>query len=730
MDDCCGGTGYVRALAPALAPGRLRETTLEVEGATCGACVARIEGALAAVAGVGAATFNLAARRARVQHAEAVTSEHLRAAIASAGYRAFLPGTAAADPRRERRTALWRTGLAGLAMMQVMMLAYPAYVADEGTLAWDQERLLAWASFLLTVPVLAFSAAPIWRNALRAARAGHATMDVPVALGLLAALAASIPATFTGGAVYYDSITMFVFFLSAARYVETRVLAATVAASESLAQLLPARAVRVRDGGVRETVDPASLRPGDHAWIAAGEAAPADGVLLEGATDFNEALLTGESAPAAKVTGDVLLAGSMNLTAPVTMRVERTGETQTLAQVRRLVEQAAASKPHWAVLADRWAGRFTVAIVLLAFGAALAWSFVEPAQALPVAMAVLVASCPCALSLAAPAAITACANALARRGVLACDGRAVEALAGVTHVVLDKTGTLTTGRLRIEGIDALGDESPQHCRALAAALAHAMPHPVAHALVASGASPLIARELRAVPGAGVEGVIRGVRHRVGSVAFCEEIAGRAPPQAAAPSEGPQAMLARDGEWLAAFGFEDSLRPDAREAIARLRDLGCEATLLSGDRVASVNAAAREAGIGHAIGEARPQDKLRELERLRASGAIVAMVGDGVNDAPSMAAASVGIAMGNGAALARSQAGLVLVGPRLAAIPEAIAVARKARRVIAQNLAWSAGYNAVAIPLAAMGVLAPWMASLGMSLSSLVVVLNAWRIARD
>ena len=703
-----------------------RETVIEVEGATCGACVARIESALRAVEGVVDASFNLATHRARVRHAQAADNGQFAAAITKAGYRVSTAQDRD-DPARAQRTALWRTGLAGLAMMQVMMLAYPAYVADDGTLAQDLEQLLAIASLVLTLPVLVFCATPIWAGAWRSVRSGHAGMDVPVALGIFAALAASLPGTFDSGPVYYDSITMFVFFLSAARYFESRSLAATLAASEALAQLLPRKAVRL--GATREEVDPASLVPGDLVWIAAGEAVPADCVLESGPSDFNEALLTGESAPASKGPGDAILAGSLNLSAPVEARVVRSGEDQALSRVRRLVESAAAAKPRWAVLADHWAGRFTVVLIVLAAASAAAWFAIEPANALPVAMAVLVVSCPCALSLAAPVALTACATALARRGVLVSDGAAIEALAACDRIVFDKTGTLTTGRLRIAGVDLFSSEPRERCLGLAAALERAMPHPIAHALVASGATPIIASALSVTPGAGVEAKVRGVRYRVGSAAFCESLTGTAPPQDSDGGDAPLAFLAREGEWLAAFRFEDTLRAEAAQAIERLRELHCEPRLLSGDREAVVSSVARAAGIDRAVSAASPQDKLRYLEELRASGAKVAMVGDGVNDAPSMAAAHVGIAMGQGAALARSQAGIVLANPSLLAIPEAIAVARRTRRVIAQNLAWAAGYNAIAIPLAVTGLLAPWMASLGMSLSSLLVVLNAVRIAR-
>jgi Cu2+-exporting ATPase len=728
MNDCCEGPAFVAALGATVAGAR-RESVLEVEGASCGACVARIESALRTLPGVSEAGFNLATRRARVVHDPGqVTAEALAAAIAKAGYRARLPAQRT-DPHRERRRSLWRMGVAGLAMMQIMMFAFPVYIADEGTLPWDVERLFAVASLALTLPVLLFSAAPIWRGAWHGLRAGAPTMDLPVALGIGAAFVASLPATFTGGAVYYEAVAMFVFFLSAGRYFEARALAATVDATEALAELLPRRAVRLEGAG-REDVDPAALQPGDRVWIAAGEAAPADCTLTSGATDFNEALLTGESAPARKRAGDTILAGSVNLDAPVEARVERAGEEQTLSFVRRLVERAAADKPRAAQLADRVAAHFVVAVIALAVLAGVAWSFIDPSRALGVAIAVLVVSCPCALSLAAPVALTACASALARQGVLVTRGRAIETLAAVDRVVLDKTGTLTTGRMRISTIDVLGPEPRERCIALAASLERAMPHPLAHALVAAAPAGVgTPSEMRAVPGAGVEALIDGTPYRVGSPDFCAALAASATPFDLGGG-APLAALARPGEWLAVFHFDDTIRPEAPAMVRQLRELGCEVTLLSGDRPPVVDRVARSARITDAVGSADPARKIVVLDALARRGETVLMVGDGVNDAPVLARAHAGMALAQGAAVARSQADFILLNPSLLAIPAAIATARLARRVVAQNLAWAAAYNALTLPLALAGVLTPWMASLGMSLSSLLVVANALRLARQ
>ena len=732
MQSCCQGSNYLQGLgvpSPAAPPGEIEEVVLDIEGAHCGACVARIESALKTAPGVANAGFSLATHRARVHHDTGLaTIDDLVAAVAKAGYRASVPRTQRTATNAPR-AALRRAGVAGLVMMQVMMMAWPAYVADEGSLPWDQQHVLAIASLVLIVPVLLYSALPIWTGAWRGIRAGHLGMEVPVALGIAAAFAASLPGTFYGGPVYYESIAMFVFFLMTGRWFEAKALAATVGATEALAGMLPRRAVRIA-ADKREDVDPASLAQGDRVWIAAGEAAPADCRLASGFTDFNEALLTGESAPAAKRPGDAILAGSLNLVAPVEAIVERAGEEQTLSLVRRLVERAATQKPRWTQFADRIAGGFVAGILGIATLGGLCWFAVDPSRALPVVIAVLVVSCPCALSLATPVALAAAASALASDGVLVTSGRAIEALAGVTRVVFDKTGTLTTGRMRLAAIEVLGTLPGDRSLAIAAALEHAMPHPVAHALVAAGASSVVLVDaLRAEPGSGVEALVDGVRHRVGSAAWCHELAGT-PAPFAEDDGAPMAAMARESEWLALFRFEDTVRPESAKLMTRLRELGCEPSLVSGDRVAVVDRVAGALGIRDVTSGAKPQDKAARLEQFAARGEVAAMVGDGVNDAPGLARAPVAIALAQGAAVAQSQADFIVLNPSLLAIARAIETARRARRIIVQNLAWAAAYNALTLPLALAGVLSPWMASLGMSLSSLAVVLNALRLARE
>lgn len=738
---CCAGCAALHGLAadvsgtapapPAAAPSDPRETVFDVEGVTCAACVTRVESALARLPGVQESSLNLASRRVRIRHRPEVPAETLAAVIARAGYRARAPGR---DPRAlrkaEERRALWRMSLAGFVMMQIMMFSVPVYMATDGDMSWDIRRLLDFASLVLTVPVLLFSSGPIFRAAWTGLVTRQPGMDLPVAIGVVVSFAASVHGTFSGGTVYYDSITMFVFFILCGRYFESRALSGTVDVADSLAQLLPRRAWKL-SGGEKVETDPAALAAGDSVWIPAGEAAPADARVTEGQSEFDESLLTGETFPVPKGPGDLVLAGSVNLATPLRATVARDPGEATVDLIRRQMERASSQKPRWALLADRVATAFVGVVIALAAVGAAAWMAIDPSKALEVAVATLVVTCPCALSLATPVAITAAVNALSRLGILVTSGRALEALANATHVVFDKTGTLTTGRMRLRETHALGPLPAPDCLAMAASLESALSHPLAHALVAARPPGLTLPEvtrLRPVAGAGVEADLGGRTIRIGSPTFCAEVAGTPFPL---PLEGdsPLAAMAERGAWLAAFRFDDSLRPEAGRLVERLRRDGLEVVLLSGDRQAVVDRVGADLGVATRVSGASPEDKARHVEALSASGAVVAMIGDGINDAPVLAQAQVSIALAGGAALAQSQADLVIGNPSLEAVGEAFALARRARRVIRQNVAWSIAYNLVMLPLALTAQLTPWVAALGMSISSLIVVGNALRLLR-
>jgi Cu2+-exporting ATPase len=723
-------------LVSEVAPGEC-EAALLLEGLTCGACVWLIESWLRRQSCVLDAQVNFATRRARVRW-QGPPSDLARvlAAIAAVGYRAFAYDAARREAlgRRESRALLLRMGVAVLSMMQVMMLAVPAYLGDD-TVEPAHQSLLDWASLVLALPAVLFSAWPFFRGAWRSVRVRRLGMDVPVALGVAGAFAASVWATVTGhGVVYFDSVTMFVALLLVARYAELRAREKAAGAIEGIARDLPLTAARLPGyptARILETIAARELAAGEMVLVAAGDTVPADGVVVEGASNVEEALLTGESRPLRKTSGDRVLAGSLNRASPLVVRVAAAGGATTLAALSRLVERAADARPRSVALAERVAAWFVAALLIVAGGALLFWWSHDPSRALAVAFAVLVVSCPCALSLATPAAVAAGAGALGRRGVLAVRPDAMETLARTTHVVLDKTGTLTFGHPRLVRVEPLAGLDRDACLAIAAALEEGVAHPVALALRDAAVVPLIATERRASPGDGVEGVVEEKRYRLGRPQWVAALAGRPMPRAVrtAPAEALVAALADETGWLAVFTFEDALRPGSRALVGDLKRLGVHVTLLSGDRAEAVERIAREAGIAQWRAAARPEDKCAFIRARQREGAVVAMAGDGINDAPALAQADVSLAMGRASALAQWTADVVVLGDDAATIAAAFGGARRTWRVIRQNLGWALAYNAIAIPLAAAGLVSPLAAALGMSLSSLFVVANALRLVR-
>ena len=720
-----------------------REVALLVEGLTCGACVWLIESWLARQPGVVVVRVNLTTRRARVDWDPALTrlSSILRA-IAAIGYRAhpYDPARREALARVERRALLLRMAVALLAMMQVMMFSIPAYLSSEGVAPQDQ-RLLDWAGFVLTLPALFYSAAPFFRGAWRALAHRRAGMDVPVALGIGAAFVASAFATFTGrGTVYYDSVTMFIALLLVARYVEQGARHKAGAAIEAIARQRPAVAERIGDwpeDDLAETVAAATLVPGDVVLVRPGAQVPADGLVLEGRSHTEEALLTGESLPRARAPGDVVLAGSVNRESPLVIRVEAAGEATRLAAILRMADRAASERPAVARLADSVAAWFIAALLCLALVTAFVWWHVDPAQALPVTIAVLVVSCPCALSLATPAALAAAAGSLAREQVVFARSDALEALARVTHVVLDKTGTLTEGRMVVAACAAAAGTTRDDALALAARLEARSEHPLACALRAASPDRPADRPLaglRQVPGAGVEATADGVRLRIGRPAFVAELCGPMPDSLRAFAECGEhegTLVASGGErgWLALFAMSDTLRPGAARLVAALKDLAIIPVLLSGDRPQSVQRTAHALGIADARGDLHPEDKRDAVAALQATGAVVAMMGDGVNDAPALHRAEVSISLGTAAPLAQSVSDVVILSDDVEQCATVLRVARRTLSVIRQNLVWACAYNALAIPAAAFGYVSPLVAAVGMSMSSLLVVANALRLTR-
>ncbi|HET7160709.1 MAG TPA: heavy metal translocating P-type ATPase [Burkholderiales bacterium] len=714
-----------------------KEAALLLEGITCAACAWLIEQRLSRVHGVCWVGVNFASRRARIRWDERETQlSTLLTAVEALGFHAHPYDATRADDalRCERRGLLWRLFIAGFSMMQVMMYAVPVYLAHADMSA-DIEQLMRIAGLLLTAPVVAWAATPFYRGALRELTSRRVGMDVPIAVAILVAFGASALSTLSGaGEVYFDSVTMFVFLLLAARYLELVVRSRATDSQERLARLAPAlteRLDRFPDTRKHEQVATASLRAGDIVLVRPGAVIPADAIVIDGHGAADESLLTGESRSVIKAPGDRLIGGALNKHSPLIARVERIGEASHLASIMRLMDRAQMQKPRIALAADRAARAFAAFVLVLCVIAALAWYWIEPARALWITIAILVVSCPCALSLATPAALTAATGALYRRGVLVTRGHALETLAKATHYVFDKTGTLTSGELTFVGVMPLGERTREECMRIAAALEARSEHPIGKAIVAAAATQatLPVSDLEHVTGRGIEGRVEDVRVRIGTPEFVSELHGQSAPDLLSLISDEVSVVALGDEhgWVALLTFGDTVRRDARRLVAQLKARGATVCLLSGDREARVQRLARELGIAITRAQALPCDKVEFVQALQREGAVVAMIGDGVNDAPVLAQAQVSIALASGAELAQNSADIILMGAALSPLMIASSHARSAMRVVRQNLAWAAIYNVVALPLAAAGMVTPLLAAVGMSLSSLLVVANALRL---
>jgi len=804
------------------ARGGTAEVVLSVEGMRCAGCAWLVEGLLGKAPGVRAATVDFPLRRAEVRFDPRITGVHrLLESLAGAGYRAapYSPHAEEAAIESERRARLRGLGISALFGMQVMLLSIALYASDlYGGMDAGFEQLFRWLAMTLTIPVLAWPGRTFFTGAVASLRGRRLTMDVPVALGLSVAFLGSAFATVSGeGEVWFDSVVMFVTLLGAARYLELIARRRATATIRSLARSAPLVATRVRHGedgdpgasAVEEQVPAAILRPGDRVRVRPGEVVPADGMIRAGHSAFDESLLTGESDPVARSAGAKVLAGSVNGTGVVEIEVTAAGDDTVLGGVLRRAERAARERPAAVLLADRAAAWFVTGVLVLAALVAAAWLLHNPSRVVAVVVSVLVVTCPCALSLATPTAMTAALGALARAGLVATRANAVERLAVATHCLADKTGTLTEGRFRLRATTKLGSVPEARCLAIAAALERYATHPAAAAIGAAaaeagtegdddgpgddsapGGSGAVRAAARRAPygrrsgeivvdGAladtgGVTGRIDGVRYAIGSSRFVAGALGHSPdrpdgglignenalamargatptegtPPPAAPAlpaeepktpgsnksggsaegGGTRVLLASEEGLLASFELADSLRPGAKALVDGLRARGIETTIASGDSAPPVERAGGALGIARRLAGLSPADKLAEAARLAADGERVLMLGDGVNDAPALAGAHVSVAMGRGAAAAASRADAVLLGDEPNTLVAGIDIARRARRIVKQNLAWALAYNLVALPLAAAGAVPPWAAAIGMSLSSLAVSGNALRIS--
>ncbi|GLQ56604.1 heavy metal translocating P-type ATPase [Devosia nitrariae] len=691
----------------------VRQTDLSVPSIHCGACVQAIEKAFGALDRVESARVNLSTKRVAVRW-KGEAPPPLFATLARLGYEAHLYETGD-DGKDPALGALVRAlAVAAFASMNIMMLSGSVWSgADAAT-----RDVLHWICAGLTLPTLLYSGRVFYVSAWKALRHGRANMDVPITVGVFLAFALSVYDTIHSGTeVYYDATVSLLFFLLIGRTLDHVMRERARTAVKGLARLAPRGALVEQADGTREYLPLREIGPGMRILLAAGERVPVDATILSGSSDVDRSLVTGESAPAPMEAGARLEAGTLNLTGPLTIRAEAGERESTLAELLRLMEAASGGRSRYRRIADRVAGVYAPVVHLAALVTFLGWMAVngDVHNAVTIAIAVLIITCPCALGLAVPMVQVVAARRLFDVGIMVKDGSALERLAEIDCVVFDKTGTLTTGQPQLANAEAISAET----LALAGGLAVHSRHPHARSIaLATGDTIAVAfTNMREVPGAGIEGVLNGAQYRLG----------RADWALTRPAGTTGTVFARDGDLLAHFDIRDALRAGAREAIQVLMAGDMPLEIVSGDEAVSVDAVGDALGIANRSAGVMPGGKSARLAALSASGRRPLMVGDGLNDAPALAAAYVSMAPGSAADIGRNAADLVFLRDNLDAVPQAIAIAREASRLVRQNLVLALVYNAVALPVATIGLINPFLAAVAMSASSVVVVLNALRL---
>lgn len=703
---------------------------LLIEGINCAACGWLIERRLKQTPGVLEASLNLGNNRLGLSWDRNQTRlSALLAEIKRIGYigHPYEPDQASAQIAAENRRYLRRLGLAGLMFMQVMMATMALWDGFNRDVTPEMAITLRWTALLLTTPVVLYSCIPFFRGAWRDLKNRQLSMDVSVSLAIGATYLAGIWAILTNsGEIYFDSVVMFAFFLLAGRYLERRARQRTVESTARLVNLLPPSTLRIDEDGQTQRIMLDEVRRGDRLEVKPGESIPADGVIVSGISSIDESALSGEYLPLAKRPGDRVTAGTLNVEGPLQIEVSAVGEQTRLSAIVRLLDRAQSDKPRLARLADRVAQYFLLGVLLsIIVVGGLWWTLVSGERAFWIIIAMLVAACPCALSLATPTALTTATGSLHKLGLLITRGHVLEVLNRIDTVVLDKTGTLTEGRMTLERVEPFPGQDGELALQQARMIESCSEHPIARAF---GRSARQAQEVVNHPGHGMEGNCDGRLLRIGKPAFVAELGSWAAPEV--PSAPGQWLLLGDARGpIAWFVLNDRLRRDAGELIASLKRRGMRIVLLSGDHAPVVQRMAAQLGIDEAIGNAAPDDKLAFVQQLQRKGARVLMLGDGVNDVPVLASADISIAMGEASDLAKTSADAVLLGSRLEAISEAFEVAARTRRIMIQNLFWASAYNFGILPLAAIGLVTPAIAAAGMSASSLLVVFNALRLTR-
>ncbi|GAA3937287.1 heavy metal translocating P-type ATPase [Litoribacillus peritrichatus] len=703
----------------------IASATLLISGISCAACVWLIEKHLEHLSGIEEVRVNLTTHRATISwNTQDIKLSEIFYAIDAIGYHAepWKANRAAQQQQKENHTALARLGIAGIGMMQVMMMANALYFGHYTGIDQSYESFIRWASLFLTTPVVLYSSFPFFQASFRDLKTRHLTMDVPVSIAIALAFSASIWATFKGtGEVYFDSVCMFTFFLLLGRFFEMKARHQNSQASNELIGLLPNTTLVYKDGEYQIT-STEQIKLGDQVLIKPGHTVPSDARVIEGTADLDESALTGEYLPVSKTIGDEVLGGTVCLDHPLVVEIIKIGHQNTLNLVVELMNKAESSKPRIARIADTIASRFVAAVLITAVTVWGCWMFIDPDKAFWIALSVLVVTCPCALSLATPTAITAATSSLKRSGLVITSTHVLETLPTTTDVLFDKTGTLTQGKLTIADVTTVDQLSKEEALDIAANLEALSEHPIARAFPSS-TSP--ATDVVITPGGGLSGVIDSETYHIGHAEFIAQQLNSS--EVKSPDSNHWVILANHEQPLAWFKVEDTEREDAIQAVTEMTERNLQVHMLTGDRSQAAKIIGDKLQIPNIHSGLSPQEKLDKLNELHAQNKKTLMIGDGINDIPVLASAGVSIAMSEATDLAKTKSDMVLMNGKLTAISKAFEIAVKCRKVIKQNLSWALLYNLIALPLAATGYIPPWAAAIGMSTSSLVVVLNAVRL---
>ncbi len=722
-----------------------KEAILTIDGISCAACAWLIEMQLDKLNGLVNINVNATSQRATVKWLDSkVKLSEILLAIESIGYQAmpFKANDAEINNVKQSKAFIKRLGISGILMMQIMMIAVGLYFGAFADMAEHNKVYLRWVSFILTIPIIFYGAFPFYTGAIKAVKAKRLSMDVPVSIAILLAFSASAWATVTQqGEVYFESVSMFTFLLLIGKFLEFRARSRAAQVSANLLKLMPMTATKVlsensseasNENQAKEVLVAAKLLiKGDIVIVKPGEVVPADGVITSGRSQLNEAMLSGEQLPINKAVGDSVFAGTINGDGNITVQVKQASNQSFLSQLIRLSEQSQTHKPKIAKLSDKIAQYFVAVILLTSIATAIYWQQHMPEEAFWITLSVLVATCPCALSLATPTGLTCATTRLNRAGIMIKGGHVMETIPQINCFAFDKTGTLTTGEFTINQVELTDNAhklSQEKTLAIAAALEAHSEHPIAKPFSEHRDFTLKASQVKVHSGQGVSGCIDNVDYAIGKVAWLQKLSPLDNKLAESYGEA-SCVLMGDNKVIAAFYLVDKVRDEAKDLLQRLNKKN-KTLLLSGDSQVACDKISQILPIGSALGGLSAQDKMQQIQAAQAQDYKVAMTGDGVNDSPVFGAAHVSIAMGCGADITKSGADVILLNNKLSSINTLIKVSGRTRRIIFQNYLWAFGYNAIVLPLAVAGYITPYMAVIGMSASSILVLTNSLRLLKE